>query len=69
VLRKGEWKMDEIVRVVRLDFSQLPEFEQEEDGSIQRDKFADIVIPKLMEQIRGKMAESGTKFQLYCRLV
>jgi hypothetical protein len=36
---EGKWRMDDIVRVVYLDLSQIPDIEQAEDGSIQWDKF------------------------------
>jgi hypothetical protein len=61
---EGKWKMSEIVRVVTLDLGDIPELEVEEDGSIQWDKFASVVIPKLMEQIRTEMVKNGSNFPI-----
>jgi hypothetical protein len=61
---EGRWKLDEIVRVVRLYLDQLPEVEHEEDGSIQWDKFKEVVIPKLVELIRDKMKDTAMNFPI-----
>jgi hypothetical protein len=60
---KGEWNMKEIVRVINLDLSGI-DIQSDEDNAIQWDKFADQVIPRIMEQIREKMAKLGTKFPI-----
>jgi predicted transcriptional regulator len=61
---QGEWDIKEVVRFVKIDFTHLPEVTHEEDGSIQWDKFADVVIPKLMEQIREKMVYYNSQFPI-----
>jgi hypothetical protein len=58
-----KWKMQEIVREISIELDNI-DFGTGEDSAIQWDKFAEQIIPQLMEKFRRAFAKNDIKFPI-----
>jgi hypothetical protein len=60
----AKWKIDDVIKVIKLDLDDIDYEGTEEGTAIHWDEFADKAIPKIMEQFREEFSKSGIKFPI-----